>query len=358
MDEKFQRNRALNEKEIQEKKIRLESFPQKLIVTLSSRCNLDCIMCEVRKTKWDIPYKTIQEVIDLFPYLESIIWQGGEPFLLEYFEEIFDQAAKFNNLKQTIVTNGLLITDSWAEKLTGNNVELAFSIDGITKEVYEHIRERAKFERVLRSVRMIKDSRSRANFRKMALRLHVVVMKSNYRQLEGFIDFAKEYDFDAIHLIAMWGSECREENIFYNNDKEALGYIESIRCRLAEKAASLNIELLDSLPRPVSCETESDKSASQDNFSDRNNKANIEISCLMPWQQLNLDPGGGVRPGCLCLREIGSILSSRLMDLWNNQAMQSYRRGIIERAFAPICNQTCLSVQISEQVKKLKIGVS
>jgi MoaA/NifB/PqqE/SkfB family radical SAM enzyme len=358
MNERFHKNRDLNEEETRQKKVKLDSFPQKLIVTLSSRCNLDCIMCEVRRTKWDIPYKTIQEVVDLFPYLESVIWQGGEPFLLEYFEEIFDEATKFDNLKQMIVTNGLLINEAWAHKLARNNVELTYSIDGVTKEVYEHIRGGAKFDRIIRSLKMIREARKKNESRKMSLRLHVVVMKSNYHQLGDFMDFAKEHGFDAIHLISMWGSQDREENIFYNNEKEALDYIESVRYRLAEKAASLNIGLLDSLPHPVSCATNSDGSASQDSCSDKDNKVDIEISCLMPWQQLNVDPGGKVRPGCLCLKEIGSILTSKLMDLWNNEAAQSYRRGIMERDFELFCNQTCLSVQISEQTKRLKTKVA
>jgi MoaA/NifB/PqqE/SkfB family radical SAM enzyme len=352
MNEKFHANQALNEREIKEKKTRLDSCLQRLIVTLSSRCNLDCIMCEVRRTKWDIPYKVIQEVVDFFPYLESVIWQGGEPFLLEYFGEIFEEASRFEQLKQMIVTNGLLINESWAEKLSKNNVELTFSIDGVTREVYEHIRQGAKFERVIRSLRMIKEARKKNESQKMSLRLHVVIMKSNYHQLEDFLDFAKEYGFDAVHLISMWGSQNREENIYYHQEKEPLSYIESLRSKLEEKASQFHIELLNSLPRITQ---NSDSRADTDNSHSSHQEDNDQgpaISCLAPWQQLNLDPGGGVRPGCLCLKTIGTIFESRLKDLWNNETMQSYRRKIIEKEFGPLCNPTCLSVQISEQRKK------
>jgi len=72
----------------------------------------------------------------------------------------------------------------------------------------------------------------------------------------------------------------------------------------------------------------------------------------MPWQQLNIDPGGGVRPGCLCLKTVGSILENRIMDIWNNDAMQSYRKGIIEQDFKPICNPSCISLQRLELVRQ------
>ncbi len=355
MDEKFHSNRALNEQEIKERKIRLDSSLQRLIVTLSSRCNINCIMCEVRKTKWDIPYRVIQEAMDFLPYLESVIWQGGEPFLLEYFGEIFDQAAKFVNLRQTIVTNGTLISEPWVDKLTSNNVELAFSIDGLTKEVYEHIRQGAKFERVIRSLKMVQDARKKNRHEKMCLRLHIVVMKSNYRELEGLMDFAKEYGFDAVHLISMWGAQNLEENIYYHQEKGPIEYIESVRGKLAQKAKLFNIELLDSLPR-ITDNSSSRCSSSENHCSKEDVREKPFLSCLAPWQQMNLDPGGGVRPGCLCLKTIGTVFESKLKDLWNNEAMQSYRHKIIDREFASICNQTCLEVQISEQAKKAKAG--
>jgi len=353
MSDKFHANKALNEQEIKERKVNLASLMQRLIVTLSSRCNIDCIMCEVRRTKWDIPYNVIQEALDFLPYLESVIWQGGEPFLLEYFEEIFDEAAKFANLRQTIVTNGTLINEPWVDKLTRNNVELAFSIDGVTREVYEHIRQGAKFERVIRSLKMIQDARKRNQHEKMCLRLHMVVMKSNYHQLGGLMDFIQEYGFDAVHLISMWGSQNREENIYYHQEKGPIEYIESVRGKLAEKARSCNIEFLDSLPR-VADNPGSRYSPGESICLKEDVREEPFVSCLAPWQQLNLDPGGGVRPGCLCLKAIGTVFDGKLKDLWNNDAMQSYRQKVIDKEFASLCNQTCLKVQISEQLKKYK----
>lgn len=348
----FNTKKNLNEKEIQQKKIKLDSFMKRLIVTLSSRCNLDCIMCEVRRTKWDIPQEVIKEIIDLFPYLESISWQGGEPFILEYFKDLFKQASEFNNLKQTIVTNGLFITEDWAEKLASNNVELTFSIDGITKEVYEHIREGAEFKDVIHSLKIIRDAKKKYKSKSMLLRLHVVVMKSNYHQLEGVIDFANEYGFDAIHLISVWGGQAKEEDLFYKKDKNAIDYIEGIREKLQEKAKRYNIDLLNALPRRI--DNNSDSCLS---FQEINNE-HTNPACILPWQQLNIDPGGGVRPDCLCLKTIGSVLDNSIKELWNCESMQLYREKILNKDFDTICNPTCLAVQMSEQSKREKTVIS
>lgn len=342
-------NKILNDEEIGQHKVKLKSFTRSLVVTLCSQCNVDCIMCEVKNTKWEIPQKTIEEIIEFFPYLENLIWQGGEIFLLNYFENIFNEAAKFKEMRQTIVTNGLLITEKWARKLVENNIELAFSVDGVTKDIYEHIRRGAKFDDVIKGINIINDARKKFDSGYMSLRLHVVIMKSNYLQLEGFVDFAKEYGFDTIHLMPMWGNPNNAENIFSQKDAQALEYINSANNIIEEKARRYNIKLLNSLPINHRCLSD------RNNQEDNKNYPQIEenkLFCLLPWHQLNIDPGGGVRPGCLCVKPVGNILEDNLKDLWNNQLMQLYRKKIINEDCYQWCNTACLSGQITNELKR------
>lgn len=349
MEEVFTANKQLNAQEMRQKKTKLDSFMTSLIVTLSSRCNLGCIMCEVRRTNWEIPLNVVEQIASLFPYLETINWQGGEPFFLDYFENLFTRAAAFKNIKQTIVTNGLLITEGWAEKLVNNNVELTFSIDGVTKEVYEHIRRGAEFNNVIRNVKMINQIRKNNPSSRITTRLHVVIMKSNYMQLEEFVDFAKEYEFQALHLMPVLGKVTAVENIFSLPDKRILGQISSVRKIIEEKARRYNLLLLDALP------FYSSDAPHQTDGSIGRHQDITQPSCYLPWQQLNIDPGGGVRPGCLCLKTIGNVLENNLRDLWNSESMHSYRKKIIEKDFQSLCEPACLAVQISQQRKKAGI---
>jgi MoaA/NifB/PqqE/SkfB family radical SAM enzyme len=307
-------------------------------------------MCEVKNSRWEIPRKTIEEIMELFPYLESIVWQGGEIFLLDYFENIFDEAVKFNDLKQTIVTNGLAIDERWAQKLATSNIELAYSIDGTTKEVYEHIRQGAKFESIIRSLNTIREAKMKFGSLHMSLRMHVVIMRSNYHQLEGFIDFAKEYGFDAIHLIPMWGNLNSQENIFHQRDESALGHISAVSNIIEEKAKKYNIQLLNSLPRNNLRHNNNNRQEDKVNCTKKDEDM---LLCQLPWQQLNIDPGGAVRPGCLCLKPLGSILEDSLKDLWNNAVMQNYRKKIIDRDYHGWCIPQCLSGQISNELRRV-----
>ena len=64
-----------------------------------------------------MPEKTVDELVGLFPYLEVINWQGGEVFLVDYFEGLMNKASEYPNLKQQVVTNGSLLNERWAAKL-------------------------------------------------------------------------------------------------------------------------------------------------------------------------------------------------------------------------------------------------
>lgn len=343
----FLENKSLNQLEIEQKKIVLTSKVTSLVVTLTTRCNISCIMCEEIKIPWDIPEKIIQEIASLFPYLEQIIWQGGEILLLDYFKDLLGEANKFPNLHQSIITNGLPITEELAEKLVRDNIELTFSIDGVTKELYETIRKKARFEELINNIKLVNNIRKRQCFKKMSFRMHVVIMNSNYRELERFIDFAKEYEFDALHLMSIWGNLNSDENIFYHKNMEALNYIKENISRVEMKAKEYNISLLNSLPY-------SNSSGEDDRKEKRIESKTENLLCYMPWRRLVINPAGNVCPACHCKEMVGNVLENSLSEIWNNEKMQMYRRKIADYDYLDLCNPDCISGVISEELRGLR----
>lgn len=89
-DDKFSQDSILNEIEILQKKTILKSKMKRLWVTVTSRCNIKCKTCGLWKNQWDLPYKTAKEVMENYPYMERLVWLGGEVFLYKHFEEMFD----------------------------------------------------------------------------------------------------------------------------------------------------------------------------------------------------------------------------------------------------------------------------
>ncbi len=337
----FFKNQILNESEISQKKIILKSKPTDLRVTLTNRCNLNCIMCsDWRLSSWDIPKKTVKEIITLFPYLQYILWQGGEVFLSDYFEELFEKAASYPNIRQDITTNGLFIDERWAERLVKANVNLIFSIDGVTKETYEYIRREAKFEDLLKSIDMVnkyreKNINDKLTYKKINFIVHVVIMKSNYHQLSQFVDFANEYKFDTLQFAPIH-SVTWSENIFLHKDPEAADYLERITPEILKKTKEYKINLLNWLP--------SIKKESNSNYltePERLAEPTKQMQCYWPWRCLFIGTAGWVTPHCLCKEDIGNVYKNSLDKLWNNELMQSYRKRILNNDYKNICVSGC-----------------
>lgn len=352
MNNIFLDNKRLNQSEIEERKVVLKSKVTSLVVTLTTKCNISCIMCEEKLIPWDIPETILQEVIGLFPYLEEIIWQGGEILILDYFEQLLEEANRFPDLHQSIITNGLPITEKLAEKLVRNNVELTLSIDAPTKELYESIRRKAKFQELIANIKLINSLRKKHNFKNMSFRMHTVIMNSNYQELEKFVDFAKEYEFDALHLMPIWGNLNSQENIFYHKNEEALNYIKENIGKTEKKAQEYNLNLLNSLPYKGN----SEKGRPNENVKtgDYSRSENNSLLCYMPWKRMVINPAGYICPACHCRQMAGNVSEATLSDIWNNKAMQAYRQKIVDGNYEDLCNPDCVKGVISEELRGLR----
>lgn len=340
----FLTNKILSIKEIKEKKTVLSSKLTSLICALTNRCNMQCIMCDTWRTHWEIPHKTYQEVISLLPYLEHVIWLGGEVFLSEYFDNLLDETKKYPNLAQRINTNGVLIDEKWADKLLQNKIDLIYSIDGATKQTYEHIRKGARFEDLIKSLDIINRTRAKYKDREFHLRMNVVIMRSNYHEVEKIIDFAKEYGFDLVQLMPIAGEDS-PEHIFSSNykDDNILKYLDSLAEMLKEKASRYNLELLNSLP------SISDSFEKED-FPDYKKDG---LFCYLPWQQILIYPDGNVRFGCFCNEPIGNVLEKSIDEIWNSDKAQAYRRKVVSAEYKDLCGQRCVEGRISIKLRKV-----
>jgi len=343
-DGPFSKNMIHNEIEISQRKAILESKPMVLGVTLTHRCNIKCKMCEVRKKPWDIPEMITREIIGLFPYLQHIYWQGGEPFLSGYFEELFEKASTYPNLSQIIVTNGLLINEKWAEKLVGSNVDIIYSIDGTTKETYEKIRDGARFEDLIESINIVNEYRrkyphnNRNTSTQMTTTMQAVIMKSNYYELEKLVDFALKYNFNCLNIIPIRYTD-KQENIFLNKDLQALEYVEKVMPGLLEKSEDSGLKLFNQLPKVKNIDSYSEDSDSQNCPSIKTKK----ILCYWPWKSLYILRDGKVKPYGFCEEHVGDINQDSLQDIWNSEAMQTYRQKLLDDDNLEWCSFRCTS---------------
>jgi MoaA/NifB/PqqE/SkfB family radical SAM enzyme len=331
-DEPFHQDLILNKIELAQRKTVLESRVKRLWVTVTTRCNIRCRTCGLWKNKWDLPYETAKQVMELYPFLDRLVWLGGEVFMYEHFEEMFDKAAQFPILRQQVITNGVILNEKWIKKIVfAPNTELTFSVDGTTKEVYESIKCGASFDKLLENIRLTMEMKEKYKS-PIDIRLNVLIMRSNYHQLEDFIDFAKKEGFNQMTYLSVHFNEAEDENIFYEKkDPEISEYIGEAIPRLREKAKKYNLDL-DILLPPGETEISPERKAETG-----------KINCDMPWMYMMICDYGDVLLTGSCVKSIGNIYKNSLDEIWNSPQAQLYRKSMIEHKHEGICRSECMS---------------
>ena len=374
-NDKFLKNKALNEYEISMRKEILESKPRAMIGMIMNKCNISCRICDIwSRPQWQEPDRILKEIVDLLPYMEDICWQGGEVFYMKEFNSMLAEGVKCKNLNQVIFTNGLLLDETNLGIIAKGNVELVLSIDGASKETYEYIRRGANFETLCKKLELIKEVR-KSTGAKINTYYNPVICRTNYKEILDMVEFAHKYEFTAITLNPIRG--IAEENIFEPIDEKAFEFMRKVVPIAEAKSKEYGIRFNNWMPIDCGCneikfeqgsldlgkkeekisavEDKKDVIQNQNEIMKENNKKqsdkkNNRMICYAPWQRLLLDNDGQVRPYAICTKWIGHTKEYSLAQMWNNEAMQMYRRKIANNNFRDLCQPECISGQIRNKL--------
>lgn len=200
----------------------IKKYPTMMELELGNTCNLECVMCigelssSIRKNRDNLPplispydENFVDQLEEFIPHLKELRINGGEPFLIPLTYSIFERVEKLNpELKIVIATNGTVLNNkvkSWLEKL---NININFSLDSLTPNIYEEIRKNAKFSRVIENFHVFNEYCKNNN---RTICLMVNPMRNNWFEMPNFINFANENNvniwFNTIHRpvsLAIW----------------------------------------------------------------------------------------------------------------------------------------------------------
>ena len=160
------------------------------------RCNLACRMCTVNEradTVAELPLQRFVELLDQMPELQQLHLQGlGEPMLHPQFFEMVALAAA-RGIEVSANTNLTLLTEKRAHAcVTSGLASLSVSLDGASAEVYEAIRRKASFAKVLRNLKRLVDARDAAGSA-LQVRLVMVLMRANLHELPALVRLAHDH---------------------------------------------------------------------------------------------------------------------------------------------------------------------
>ncbi len=165
------------------------SAPLRLVIDLTSRCNLRCAYCcffsrpdESEKT--DLAPERWVELIDEAGRLGvlSVTLRGGEALLSPAFDAVLDAVIR-NNMRFSLLTNGKIFTPGIAARLaaTGRCDRVKISLDG-REEIHDRLRGKGSHAAALAAIEA-------ARAAGLPLFVTCAVHKFNFRELPDIIRY-------------------------------------------------------------------------------------------------------------------------------------------------------------------------
>ena len=200
-------------------------FPFYLMLEPTNLCNLKCPLCPTGKgtlmrQNGLMDFSVFKAAIDELGYylLELNITNYGEPFI---HNRLFEMIAyiKKKGIKVSVGTNGHYLDDEdKAKKLILSGVdEIYVSLDGTDQESYSRYRVGGNFEKVVKGLKLLVETKNKLKSKSPFVELQFLVMKHNEHQISHIRKLAKNIGVNRLILkpvsfnIAEWNNkEVRE----------------------------------------------------------------------------------------------------------------------------------------------------
>ena len=184
--------------DFEKKKVNDYGKMKKLRLLFSEKCNLNCIMCHQNSgAKKVLDIDVLKKNIDLSPF-ELIDSQGGESLFIKEANEYFDYAVS-QGKKISLLTNGVLINDLWAEKVALHSDFVHISLNSPNKETHEKINRGSSWERVTENIQKIKAQKEKHGT-DLNIIGHMTLVLGNLDEIPQFIGEYRKLGFDTVNF--------------------------------------------------------------------------------------------------------------------------------------------------------------
>jgi len=193
-------NFNLQNEEIKNHAITLESKPTRMRIVPTVECNLNCVMCyQDHSESVELPTNIKDTLASYFPYLQELLILGGEPLISHECLSIIEMidSSTYPDLHLALITNGSAITKRVENLLSSKLISwILVSVDAASEETYKMIR-RGKYSAVINGIRKLKAIKDR-QFNNWKLLAGFTFMPSNMREVLEFVDLTKSLGVDCV----------------------------------------------------------------------------------------------------------------------------------------------------------------
>lgn len=306
--------------------------PEHVYFSLTNRCNLRCIMCDIAKNTSRVEDElTTAQVKDIVLQIKEmgikhIIFSGGEPLLRSDLFEILEFAINSGIKMVDIITNGTLLTDDTIKKLVNLKLNhITISLDGL-KLINSGIRGEMAFEKSERNIDKLNQCKAINNTSFPTLGINFTIMEKNIDDILPMVDFARSKKcnilvFQPILFNNTQMFEKKKSVLWPSEDKitrlrEILVQLRDLKRTIEDLYIYTDDKILNALP---------------DYFQGR--RPGREFKCYEAIKRIVITYNGGIWS---CMGIYGDLKKDKLKNIWFSEAAKKVRFGVKK------CKEHCL----------------
>ncbi len=319
--------------------------PDTLQISLTSRCNLRCKMCNAWKDAKKEDDLTLEEVKGVISQckewgVKEINLCGGEPLISELIFDVI-KFAKASDMKVILTTNGTLITEDLAKELIQSGLDIiTISVDGSKAATHDKIRAQpGAFDKIMQG---IKHLNSCPNAKKLIKVMILTLSNYNLDELEEYFSLARSLSINALYITSVvfdnvklykQDSSGGEDNLWITGERlnKLDQMIDKINI-LQQQGYGLNYPSFRLIKKYF-----------------RRNICEGEWVCFAGYRRFAVIPGGVIQ---MCGEEIGNIRKeSSVKKIWYSEKAKKRRIGI--KKCRNYCLQDCHARDESASLKNI-----
>ena len=339
-------------------------FPLTVLLTVSSRCNLRCVSCDLGKRQDSYATRNLGardeldedlycRMIDSFgPYKPEVFFVGVEPLLWGPLARSIRYAAE-KGLFVELTTNGLLL-EKHAEALLKSGLgRINVSMDGHTPELHDAIRGvRGAFDRSIAGLTEASRIIQKLHL-DTELVINCVVSEYNYRHLPEIASFWSKQPITALALSLL---QYVSSSMAGHHNAVAKSYPVSCSSVFDLDPASIDGTLLVAKIRearenyPRLCILPAITDAEIERYHAREELLFDGYQhCYYPWKYIMIMPDGSALPNWRCFSgSLGNIQEKNLKEIWDDRPIARFRGDLFEMdGCFPACTR-CSGIYCSQ----------
>jgi MoaA/NifB/PqqE/SkfB family radical SAM enzyme len=319
------------------------SEPVCLYLETTNRCNLLCTTCprtyEQLEPEADMPWELFTSLIDQYPNIARVVLHGiGEPMLVKDLAQRV-RYLKDRNIYVLFNTNGTLLTEANGRALIDAGLdELRVSLDAAESEVFQMVRGKDFFDKIVSNVRKFTRLQRELNAVKPRVSLWLTGLRETVDQLPNFVRLAHSVGVTEVYL---------QRLVFFEDpmSEKSLARAESALFEHTTVREEALIHEAEAIAKELGVMFSASGAVDPGESIKMQRSDSPWSLCRRPWSLMYITANGRVLPCCIAPFSmkgygsftLGDATQSGLREIWNGAEYQRFREGLLTSAPPPAC---------------------